>query len=116
MSMSRTTAAEGTASLQVPGHRTAWTAALGAGLLIFGSACTGSPPAPASQSASAGGSSSTGDLSAVPRIVREVEPSVVTIETSGGIGSGVVYRSDGTIVTDAHVVEDQQKLGSTATG
>ncbi|WP_087873324.1 S1C family serine protease [Arthrobacter globiformis] len=34
---------------------------------------------------------------------------MVTIQTSGGVGSGVVYRSDGTIVTDAHVVEDQQK-------
>ncbi|MDP9984632.1 S1-C subfamily serine protease [Pseudarthrobacter oxydans] len=34
---------------------------------------------------------------------------MVTIQTSDGIGSGVVYRSDGTIVTDAHVVEDQQK-------
>jgi serine protease DegQ len=109
MSMSRPAAAEGTAPLPAPGRGRAWTAVLGAGLLILGSACTGSPPAPASQSASAGGSSSTGDLSAVPGIVREVEPSVVTIQTSGGIGSGVVYRSDGTIVTDAHVVEDQQK-------
>ncbi|MCU1522152.1 MAG: signal protein [Arthrobacter sp.] len=109
MSMSRPAAAEGTASLSVPGLRRAWSAALGAALLIFGTACTGSPPPPASQSASAGGSSSAGDLAAVPGIVREVEPSVVTIQTSGGIGSGVVYRSDGTIVTDAHVVEDQQK-------
>jgi serine protease DegQ len=111
--MSRSTAAA--AKRTAPGRRRAWTAVLGAGLLIFGSACTGSPPAPApapapaTQSASAGGSSSTGDLSAVPGIVREVEPSVVTIQTPGGIGSGVVYRSDGTIVTDAHVVEDQQK-------
>jgi serine protease DegQ len=112
MSMSKTTAVGGTASLPAPGRGRARTAALGAGLLIVGSACTGSPPAPASQSASAGASNSTGDLSAVPRIVREVEPSVVTIETSGGIGSGVVYRSDGTIVTDAHVVEDQQKKPS----
>jgi serine protease DegQ len=112
MSMSRTTAAGGTASPPAPGRGRAWTAALGVGLLMSGSACTGSPPAPASQSASAGASNSTGDLSAVPRIVREVEPSVVTIETSGGIGSGVVYRSDGTIVTDAHVVEDQQKKPS----
>lgn len=109
MSMSRTTTAGATAALPGPGPGRAWTAALGAGFLIFGSACTGSPPAPALPSASAGASTSTGDLSAVPRIVREVEPSVVTIETSGGIGSGVVYRSDGTIVTDAHVVEDQQK-------
>ena len=109
MSMSRPAAAEETAPLPVPRRGRAWTVVLGAGLLILGSACTGSPPAPASQSASAGGSSSKGDLSAVPGIVREVEPSVVTIQTSGGIGSGVVYRSDGAIVTDAHVVEDQQK-------
>jgi S1-C subfamily serine protease len=38
-----------------------------------------------------------------------VEPSVVTITTRDGIGSGVIYRSDGVIVTDAHVVEDQRK-------
>ncbi len=109
MSKSRPGAAEGTASLPALGRRGAWTAVLGVGFITFGSACTGSPPPAASQSASTGGSSSTGDLSAVPGIVREVEPSVVTIETSSGIGSGVVYRSDGTIVTDAHVVEDQQK-------
>jgi S1-C subfamily serine protease len=42
-------------------------------------------------------------------VVKEVEPSVVTISTPIGLGSGVVYRGDGTIVTDAHVVEDQQK-------
>jgi serine protease DegQ len=41
--------------------------------------------------------------------VKEVEPSVVTVKTQDGIGSGVVYRADGTIVTAAHVVEDQQK-------
>lgn len=34
---------------------------------------------------------------------------MVTIRTAIGLGSGVVYRADGTIVTDAHVVEDQQK-------
>ncbi|GAC1490246.1 MAG: hypothetical protein NVS2B15_08790 [Pseudarthrobacter sp.] len=34
---------------------------------------------------------------------------MVTVKTQDGIGSGVVYRSDGTIVTAAHVVEDQQK-------
>ncbi|MFH5877337.1 S1C family serine protease [Arthrobacter sp. NA-172] len=116
MSTSRTAAAGGTASLAAPGRGRAWATVLGAGLLIFGAACTGSPPAPASQSAGADGSKSTGDLSAVPGIVREVEPSVVTIQTSGGIGSGVVYRSDGTIVTDAHVVEDQQKKPSGSVG
>ena len=42
-------------------------------------------------------------------MVKDVEPSVVTIRTAVGLGSGVVYHSDGSIVTDAHVVEDQQK-------
>ncbi|UKA72886.1 trypsin-like peptidase domain-containing protein [Arthrobacter sp. FW306-06-A] len=107
--MSRPTTGEGDAPLPSPLRRRTWPATLGAGLLIVGSACTGSPAAPTSQSPSSGDSSGGGDLSAVPAIVREVEPSVVTIQTSGGIGSGVVYRSDGTIVTDAHVVEDQQK-------
>lgn len=109
MSMTRPTAAESKASLPSLRRRRAWTAALGTGLLMFGSACTGSPPAPPSQSASPGDSRSTGDLSAVPGVVREVEPSVVTIQTSDGIGSGVIYHGDGTIITDAHVVEDQQQ-------
>lgn len=87
----------------------AWTAVLGAVLLILVSSCTGSSPTPPTQSTSPAASGSTGDLSAVPGIVREVESSVVTIQTPEGIGSGVIYRSDGTIVTDAHVVEDQEK-------
>ena len=45
-------------------------------------------------------------LPAVPGIVKQVEPSVVTITTPVGLGSGVVYHSDGAIVTDAHVVEN----------
>ena len=32
-------------------------------------------------------------------------PSVVFIQTSGGVGSGVIYDSDGLIVTAAHVVD-----------
>lgn len=53
-------------------------------------------------------------LTAVPGIVQQVEPSVVTITSEIGLGSGVVYRSDGIIVTDAHVVEDRQKQPFTA--
>ncbi|WP_307036307.1 S1C family serine protease [Arthrobacter sp. B3I4] len=34
---------------------------------------------------------------------------MVTIRTAVGLGSGVIYHSDGAIVTDAHVVENQQK-------
>jgi serine protease DegQ len=61
-----------------------------------------------SQSSSGSGSEGAG-LPAVPGIVKQVEPSVVTITTPVGLGSGVVYHSDGAIVTDAHVVENEQK-------
>ncbi|MCU1429013.1 MAG: signal protein [Actinomycetia bacterium] len=40
----------------------------------------------------------------IPAIVQKVSPSVVTIITNTGLGSGVVWSSDGTIVTDNHVV------------
>lgn len=46
----------------------------------------------------------------IPQIVRDVEPSVVTIFTSEGLGSGVVYKDDGTIVTNAHVVGQAQTV------
>jgi S1-C subfamily serine protease len=38
------------------------------------------------------------------RVVRDVSPSVVLIETAEGLGSGVVYDGKGDIVTNAHVV------------
>jgi S1-C subfamily serine protease len=40
----------------------------------------------------------------LPALVRQVEPSVVTVLTESGLGSGIVYKADGTIVTNAHVV------------
>lgn len=45
------------------------------------------------------------DFSDIPGIVRRVEPSVVTIRTPVGLGSGIVYKANGVIVTAAHVVE-----------
>jgi len=78
--------------------------------------CTGSPaPGPTSTAASPAVSASAatpaaGDgLPAVPGVVKEVEPSVVTIRTEIGLGSGVIYHSDGSVVTDAHVIENEQK-------
>ncbi|WP_416978624.1 S1C family serine protease [Streptomyces sp. T028] len=40
------------------------------------------------------------------RVIRDVLPSVVQIETESGLGSGVVYDGKGHIVTNAHVVGD----------
>lgn len=43
-------------------------------------------------------------------IVDRVGPSVVLIQTSNGLGSGVVYDAEGNIVTNAHVVGDETEF------
>jgi putative serine protease PepD len=40
------------------------------------------------------------------RVVRQVGPSVVLIQTSEGLGSGIVFDAKGDIVTNDHVVDD----------
>jgi hypothetical protein len=39
------------------------------------------------------------------QVVKQVGPSVVLIQTSQGLGSGIVFDADGNVVTNAHVVE-----------
>jgi S1-C subfamily serine protease len=41
----------------------------------------------------------------VAAVAQALAPSVVQIETTGGLGSGVIYDSEGLILTAAHVVE-----------
>jgi S1-C subfamily serine protease len=69
-----------------------------------------SPPTTGAGSATATTATTDGGRFAgfevIPGVVRQVEPSVVAIQISGGEGSGVVYDADGTIVTNHHVVPD----------
>jgi hypothetical protein len=39
------------------------------------------------------------------QVVKQVGPSVVLIQTSQGLGSGIVFDADGDIVTNNHVVD-----------
>jgi putative serine protease PepD len=69
------------------------------------SACsTGSGTQNSATSSSPGtGASSPVDSTTID-VVKTVSPSVVLIQTSGGLGSGEVYDNKGDIVTNAHVV------------
>lgn len=54
-----------------------------------------------------------GDTEPVVRIAEEVSPAIVRIEVSGtrtGTGSGVVFRNDGFLLTNTHVVEGAESL------
>lgn len=70
------------------------TAVLGAGL----SACTSSSAAPAASTAA------QGVQSGYQQVVTTTLPSIVRIDTSSGLGSGVVLDKSGDIVTNAHVL------------
>jgi S1-C subfamily serine protease len=70
--------------------------------------------APAAAPASTAGARA--EQAAYVRIFRDVSPSVVQIETSEGLGSGVVFDDKGDIVTNAHVVGDATKFKVTTSG
>lgn len=73
--------------------------------------CTASPGGGSGQptgEANANGNGASGSAASsfarIPSVVDQVKPSVVTIRTPGGQGSGVVYKSNGVIITNQHVV------------
>lgn len=51
-----------------------------------------------------------GAQSSYVAVVSAVSPSIVLIETSSGLGSGVVFDSSGDIVTNAHVAGNSQQF------
>lgn len=55
-------------------------------------------------------SSADGELEPVAAVAAVVGPSVVQIETQGGLGSGVFYDDSGLIMTNAHVVGDAESV------
>lgn len=116
-------------------HRVAGAGAVAA-VAILVAACTAGPQPtpPSATSATAGSPAQTSPpgtaqpgtpLTAadIPSIVENVQPSVVTVLTDDGVGSGVVFAADGLILTNEHVVRgntdvevafaDGQRVGGT---
>jgi putative serine protease PepD len=83
-----------------------------AGALALGLVDTCDPPASAAQRAPAPASSALsprqqGDIAA---IYRAASPAVVSVRAGSGSGTGFVVDTDGTVVTNAHVVGDSSQV------
>jgi S1-C subfamily serine protease len=71
-----------------------------------------SPPTAAPVAASTGGAALSVQRQ-VEEVVKAVSPSVVQVQTDGGLGSGVVFDGRGDIVTNAHVVDGSTQFAVT---
>ena len=88
--------------------------AVTAGCASSGNAGTDAASSPAVGSSSAPLAGNTGGAAALQQayvsVVKQTLPSVVEIQTTSGLGSGVVFNSAGDIVTNAHVVGTATKF------
>lgn len=64
----------------------------------------GQPTQPGTQQGTQQGAQPVQAAADIPGIIENVQPSVVTVFTEDGVGSGVVYSADGLILTNEHVV------------
>jgi putative serine protease PepD len=92
----------GPAAASTAGAAAALAAALAAAGCTSGGSSTASAPATEATAAAAAGEVAL--QQEYVNTIRQVLPSVVEIRTSSGLGSGVIYDTDGHIVTNAHVV------------
>nr|WP_055506714.1 trypsin-like peptidase domain-containing protein [Nonomuraea pusilla] len=77
----------------------------------------GSPTAPTPAAPSAAVPGSVQSLEAAyERVITDVLPSIVQINTKVGLGSGIVYDAGGHILTNAHVVGKATKMTVTTAG
>ena len=106
---------------------------MSAGVLATGCGNSEAPQAPSQEVRGEAPAANTAS-NPVPEVAREIEPSVVQVNVSSiqttpygpqeaeGLGSGVIYRKDGHIITNAHVVEGARTVnvafadGSVETG
>ena len=84
-----------------------WWALLVAATVLGAAGCTDTDSPPPAADVSADASSAPTPATAVDfaDVVEQLAPSVVTVHTDGGVGSGVVFRRD-VVITNAHVVRD----------
>ncbi|GGY26022.1 trypsin-like peptidase domain-containing protein [Streptomyces xanthochromogenes] len=95
------------------------TAALLGGCSDGGTAAAPEPASPSASSSPAqrNGSGVTDSLqSDYQRVIKNVLPSVVQIDASNSLGSGIVYDDQGHIVTNAHVVGNERTFKVSTSG
>ncbi|MCZ7421996.1 trypsin-like peptidase domain-containing protein [Verrucosispora sp. WMMA2121] len=92
--------------------RSRWVALLAGGAMLIATAgCTAADDEGAAAAPTAASSAAPAPAAAdLPQIVARLQPSVVTVRVGQGLGSGVVFREGGLILTNEHVVGDEENV------